>query len=219
MPIPLIERARGFANDLAIVAVDGEATYAGLLQSSKRIAGHLLAGERDLAGRRVAFLIPPSQTHVAVQWGIWRAGGIGVPLCLSHPEPELAYVIDDCSAEILIAAPELVATLQPIAERHGCRLVSAAEFADVPAGELPEIDAERPAMIVYTSGTTGGPKGVVTTHENIRAQIESLVAAWEWSQDDRTLLVLPLHHVHGIINVLGCALWAGATCDMMSTLR
>src|SRR5207247_9827400 len=62
--------------------------------------------------------------------------------------------------------------------------------------------------------TTGKPKGVVTTHANIAAQVTSLVTAWEWRAEDWILLVLPLHHVHGIINVLTCALWAGARCEM-----
>ena len=70
-------------------------------------------------------------------------------------------------------------------------------------------------MILYTSGTSNRPKGVVTTHANITAQIESLVEAWEWSADDRILLCLPLHHVHGIINVVSCALWAGAACQIL----
>jgi malonyl-CoA/methylmalonyl-CoA synthetase len=69
-------------------------------------------------------------------------------------------------------------------------------------------------MMVYTSGTTGKSKGVVTTHANIVAQVTSLVTAWGWRADDWILLVLPLHHVHGIINVLTCALWAGARCEM-----
>jgi malonyl-CoA/methylmalonyl-CoA synthetase len=70
-------------------------------------------------------------------------------------------------------------------------------------------------MILYTSGTTSRPKGVVTTHANIAAQIMSLVEAWEWSADDSIVLCLPLHHVHGIINVVSCALWSGATCQML----
>jgi malonyl-CoA/methylmalonyl-CoA synthetase len=81
-------------------------------------------------------------------------------------------------------------------------------------GPLPAVDPERRALIVYTSGTTGGPRGVVITHANLVAQITSLVTAWQWSPDDRVLLVLPLHHVHGIVNVLGCALWTGARCDV-----
>ena len=71
----------------------------------------------------------------------------------------------------------------------------------------------RRAMILYTSGTTSKPKGVVTTHANIQAQIESLVTAWEWSAADRIPLFLPLHHIHGIINVTSCALWSGATIE------
>jgi malonyl-CoA/methylmalonyl-CoA synthetase len=71
-------------------------------------------------------------------------------------------------------------------------------------------------MMVYTSGTTGKPKGVVTTHANLEAQVTCLIEAWGWVPDDRILLVLPLHHVHGIVNVLTCALWAGATCEMLA---
>jgi malonyl-CoA/methylmalonyl-CoA synthetase len=70
-------------------------------------------------------------------------------------------------------------------------------------------------MMVYTSGTTGRPKGVVTTHANLESQVCCLIEAWGWVADDRILLVLPLHHVHGIVNVLTCALWAGGTCEML----
>ncbi|NCW43856.1 MAG: long-chain fatty acid--CoA ligase, partial [Actinobacteria bacterium] len=68
-------------------------------------------------------------------------------------------------------------------------------------------------MILYTSGTTSTPKGVVSTHATIRAQIESLVQAWEWTADDRIPLFLPLHHIHGIINITGCGLWSGAVVE------
>jgi len=70
-------------------------------------------------------------------------------------------------------------------------------------------------MIIYTSGTTSKPKGVVSTHKNIAAQIKALVDAWEWTASDHILHVLPLHHIHGIINALSCALWVGATCEIL----
>ena len=70
-------------------------------------------------------------------------------------------------------------------------------------------------MILYTSGTTSRPKGVVTSHANIATQVTALVEAWQWSPDDRILLCLPLHHVHGIVNVVSCALWSGAMCEML----
>lgn len=69
-------------------------------------------------------------------------------------------------------------------------------------------------MIIYTSGTTGDPKGTVHTHSSVVAQIESLVEAWEWHQDDRILNCLHLHHVHGAVNVVNCALYSGASLEM-----
>lgn len=81
--------------------------------------------------------------------------------------------------------------------------------------KLPTIDRERRALILYTSGTTDKPKGVVTTHRNLEAQMETLVDAWKWSGNDHTLCVLPLHHVHGLINVVGCSLYTGACCEFL----
>ena len=69
-------------------------------------------------------------------------------------------------------------------------------------------------MIIYTSGTTGKPKGVVSTHGNLKAQIEALVEAWGWSEQDHILNVLPMHHLHGIVNVACCALWSGACLEI-----
>src|SRR5690606_33428361 len=80
---------------------------------------------------------------------------------------------------------------------------------------LPEVAPDRAALMLYTSGTTSRPKGVVTTHANIAAQVASLVQAWEWAASDRILNFLPLHHIHGIINVLSCALWSGACCEFL----
>ena len=81
--------------------------------------------------------------------------------------------------------------------------------------QLPALGPNRRAMMVYTSGTTGRPKGVVTTHANLAFQVTALIEAWGWVPEDRILLVLPLHHVHGIVNVVTCALWAGAACEMI----
>jgi malonyl-CoA/methylmalonyl-CoA synthetase len=82
-------------------------------------------------------------------------------------------------------------------------------------GELPVIDPARRAMILGTSGTTSRPKGVVFTHAGITAQIESLVRAWRWTSADRIPLFLPLHHIHGIVNVMSCCLWAGGLLEAM----
>ncbi len=207
------------ARDLERVAIEdhrGSHSYRNLLEASERAAAGLLESRTDLLEERVAFFVSPGFDYVATQWGIWRAGGIAVPLALSHPDAELEYVVGDSGASVVVAEPAAADRLRPIALAAGARFLDTEELLDTPRRPgLPVIAAERRAMIIYTSGTTGKPKGVVTTHGNIEAQIAALLAAWEWSPEDRILLVLPLHHVHGIINVVGCALRAGATCEML----
>ncbi|GAA6622120.1 acyl-CoA synthetase [Scytonema sp. NUACC26] len=216
MNLPLITRAEEHNEKIAIATSEGAFTYRYLLYTSSQIATNLLQDAEDLQEQRVAFLIPPGFQYAATQWGIWRAGGIAVSLCNSHPRPELEYVIIHSEASIIVAHPNFEGVLRPIAEAHNLRFIVTSEILSCDVGHLPEVDTTRRALILYTSGTTGKPKGVVTTHNNIIAQVTSLIAAWEWTSDDRILHVLPLHHIHGIINVLTCALWAGAECHILS---
>jgi malonyl-CoA/methylmalonyl-CoA synthetase len=200
----------------AIVADDGVFSYADLDAAATRVAAALLDGRDDLDEGRVAFLVPPSFAYAAVQRGIWRAGGIAVPLAMSHPPAELDYVIRDAGADIVVADPALADRVAPLASAAGARFQTTAECLGAGgSGPLPSVAASRRAMIIYTSGTTGRPKGVVTTHANISVQIASLVEAWGWASRDRFLLALPLHHVHGIINGLATTLAVGGTCEML----
>jgi len=212
--IKLIERATIFQERIAIKIGDTIYTYRQLLDVSENIATELLHGEKDLHETRIAFLVPSGFEYVCIQWGIWRAGGIAVPLCEKHPLSSIKYVIDDAKASILIFSKEFETLLSPLSNTPGIRFIPFEQFS-TPQGRLPDIDPERKAMILYTSGTTGSPKGVVTTHNNIKAQITSLTSSWEWNENDHVLNVLPLHHVHGIINVLCCALWSGACCEFL----
>ena len=213
--IPLIEAAEQHLGRVAIVTTDGNFTYDQLLESSGRVSWGLLAGQKDLKGQRVAFLTPRSFDYPTIQWGIWRAGGIAVPLCEVHPPAELRYTIRDSGASIVVAHSDFAEILAPIAQDLNLRFLTTAQLMEAEASPLPFVGSQRPAMILYTSGTTGKPKGVVLTHNNLAAQITTLVEAWEWHKEDRVLHVLPLHHTHGIVNVLCCALWVGAGCEML----
>ena len=213
--LPLIARAEQHCERTAVIDSTGSFTYNDLLDASSRVATSLLAGGNDLQEQRVAFLATPGFPWVAVQWGIWRAGGVAVPLPLNSTRSELEYFIDNSQASILVFDASAETLLAPIAAAHGIRGLSYDQLLSYEPAELPDIASDRRAMILYTSGTTSRPKGVVTTHANITAQIMSLVEAWEWSADDRIVLFLPLHHVHGVINVVSCALWSGATCEML----
>jgi len=213
--ITLVKRLSQFKDNTAIIDERGKYTYQDLLDSSLKVASYLLEGRAPLDEARVAFLIPSSYEYVSAMLGIWRAGGIAVPLCGSHPDPELDYVLTDSGAETVIAHPDFKDRLRRLAGANGARCALLEEALNSAPGDLPGVEESGRAMIVYTSGTTSKPKGVVTTHANIRSQICSLIEAWEWTENDYLLNVLPLHHVHGIVNVLLCALWSGARCEMM----
>lgn len=204
------------ASRTAIIAADGTFSYQDLDDASTRVAGALLGDNDDLSQTRVAFLVSPSFAYAAVQRGVWRAGGVAVPLATSHPPPELEYVIRDAGASVVVADDAGLPRVATLAKAARARLLTVEQaLRSAPAEGLPHLGSNRRAMIIYTSGTTGRPKGAVTSHENIGAQIGSLVEAWKWSPADRLLLALPLHHVHGIINGLGSALAVRATCEIL----
>ena len=204
---------------VAIVDAAGEHDYGALRAAAATVAAalHRGAGADDLAGARVAIHLPAGIDYAATLLGTWRAGGIAVPLCLSHPEPELAYVLDDTRAAIVVAGGAGETALRRLAGERGARFLappSSRTHVQLEA-PLPHVSRDRPALILYTSGTTGRPKGVVLSHQNLTATVDALVGAWGWTDDDRIVHVLPLHHTHGIVNALLCALAVGATVDAL----
>lgn len=209
----LIARAESQHGRTAIVDAEGQHSYEELLTASAQIAAGLLDGRDDLREERIAFLVAPGSWWVAAQWGIWLAGGIAAPLPMGSPAGELEYILNDTHAAAVIGDAAGERILGPLAAARGIKSHLCSEMSGKAA--LPAVGPTRRAMILYTSGTTSRPKGVVTTHATVTAQIRSLIEAWEWSKDDGILLCLPLHHVHGIINVVSCALWAGAVCEML----
>jgi malonyl-CoA/methylmalonyl-CoA synthetase len=233
--IALIDRALGYASRTAILVGERAHTYSDLLQGSENISSFLLRGSPDLQEKRVGFLIPGGFEYIAVQWGIWRSGGIAVPLSTSAKEPELEHILTDAEVALVLVTEALSDGLAPLCHRLGLELrtveVALGESQErdrvgkagleeevSPVGpHLPRLSLDRRAMILYTSGTTSKPKGVVSTHGNIEAQIRSLIQAWGWTESDIIPLFLPLHHIHGIVNVLSCALWSGAQVEAFTT--
>lgn len=213
--VPLLERVGLHRGLPAITDARGAYTYEDLCGRVHQVSSHLLGKRGDLKEACVAMMFSSGFEYAAALLGIWQAGGMAVPLCISHPAPEIDYVLGHSVADAVITEPHFQAILEPIVFSRGIRLVLAGEIEGRGRQAPPSIGLDRRAMILYTSGTTGKPKGAVLTHGNLTAQISSLVEAWEWSDADRILHVLPLHHTHGIVNALLCALWAGATCEML----
>jgi malonyl-CoA/methylmalonyl-CoA synthetase len=234
-PSPLLIRLAAHPPEsIAVSAHDGAQASYGALARRSGAAANALAAHGVRAGRTVAFLIEPGATYVETLLAIWRAGGLAVPLSPLHTAPELAHLVQDAAPLVLVAsevlAPRLASHASPStgqevvraealasfsaggAERPTAAAQSAAVRAPVP-NDLP--DAAADALMLYTSGTTGRPKGVRLTHAALAATVTSLEEAWRWRRDDRLLHVLPLHHTHGLIVALLGALWAGAETRFM----
>jgi malonyl-CoA/methylmalonyl-CoA synthetase len=211
-----IQQARNYPDSIAILSEGVAHRYRDLADAAEHWSRILLDGNEDLNEIRVAFMVTPGFDYVATLWGIWQAGGVAVPLCLTHPLPSLRYTLEDSESTILIYAPEFESLLTPLINEKALRAlnVKAVHKRTLPCA-LPIMAPTRRALILYTSGTTNLPKGVVTTHQNIQSQITTLIHAWKWNHSDHTLCILPLHHVHGLINVVSCSLWAGATCEFL----
>ncbi len=212
--INLIENASKYKDRIALKSNGQSYTYQKLLEASESVAVQLLAGRNDLEEARIAFLVTPGFEYTQLQWGIWRSGGIAVPLCTKHPLPSIQYVLEDAKAEKVIYSKEYETLLSPLFKEANIQFIPF-ETMNTQKGKLPDVDMSRRAMILYTSGTTGNPKGVVSTHQNIECQITALTTSWEWQKEDHILNILPMHHVHGIVNVSLCALWSGACCEFL----
>ncbi|XP_062965526.1 malonate--CoA ligase ACSF3, mitochondrial isoform X2 [Cynocephalus volans] len=224
---PVFTRALAFGDRVALIDQHGHHTYKDLYNRGLRLSQEIcrLRGcvSGDLGEERISFLCSNDVSYVIAQWASWMSGGIAVPLYRKHPEVQLEYFIRDSQSSVVIAGQEYVELLSPVVRKLGVPLLpltpavydGAAEEEEGPVQELQEREwRDRGAMIIYTSGTTGQPKGVLSTHHNIRAMVTGLVHKWAWTKDDVILHVLPLHHVHGVVNKLLCPLWVGATCVM-----
>ncbi len=206
-------RAREQAERPALRHGDIIWSYGDLLDRSASLGAMLLDGRHDLHGARVLLVAPPGPEFVAGLWAIWRSGGIAVPLSPGQPPAEWEHAARDSRASFALAARPWTDALQPVALAAHVRVLPLDGRGR--AGQCPDVDPDRDALILYTSGTTSRPKGAVFTHAQVQAQIESLVEAWGWSPDDHLLHALPLNHTHGLIVALSCALWSGAVCELL----
>ena len=191
-------------DNIALVEGDTTYTYDTVNERIDRFATGLLGDKADLQEERIAFFIPASLDYVTVMHGVWRAGGIAVPLNVASAVAELDHYLTCASVTRMVANGEYQESLRELCAELNIELVSVDDVIAESAGQLPEIDVDRRAMMLFTSGTTNKPKGVVSTHKTIRAQITTLIDAWSWTSDDVIPLFLPLHHIHGIINILSC---------------
>ena len=181
------------------------------LDHTVRLAGRLLAAGLE-AGDRVLVSGPSSVDLAAVHVACLRAGLVVVPVNGGYREAELAHLVGDCAPRAALVDhdgwADLLAGLVP-------DLLVADTAVDLPDGDpgdrLDRATPGDPALLGYTSGTTGRPKGAVLTQANLLAGAWSVVVAWRWTGADRLLLCLPLFHMHGLGVGLHGTLLAGGS--------
>ncbi len=211
MPSTLVARWLAKSDSSAVAAKDAEGThtYGEVVASSLAIARELRAGRPSLDGERVAVLVAPGGAFIASVMGVLLAGGTGVVLTPLYPERERRYFCDDAHVGTLIVSKDMTDIAGPHVDGRRVMKTDAPRPPGATTDVAPSSD-ERAALQLYTSGTTGKPKGAVLTHENLATQQAAVAAAWGFSADDVLLHTLPLHHMHGLAIALFTALGAGA---------
>jgi malonyl-CoA/methylmalonyl-CoA synthetase len=144
-----------------------------------------------------------------------RLGLVVVPLNPSHREREVVHVAGDAEpSAAIVDDPGHAASIRRLAPR-ALVLGPDVELPDSPFAEPDDLDPGDSALICYTSGTTGSPKGAVLSHGNLLAGAEALRLAWRWTEADRLVLALPLFHVHGLCVGLNGTLLAGGSAVLL----
>ncbi len=180
-----------------------------LSERTARIAT-ALADRGVRPGSRVAWHGRASLTSVQALLGAMRAGGVLVPLSPSASHAEVAHVVADADPVLGITDTRGDPVFEGVSTVLGMDEVVTLGDRSVAAG-VPSPSPDDDALIVYTSGTTGKPKGAVHTHASLLAGVRSLLTAWAWDPEDRLILTLPLFHVHGLCAGVFGSLAAGGS--------
>ena len=214
----VIESALSAVPEKSILqSLDGQQMSAAqLLEASDRMAA-ILVQQGVLPGDRVSVQVDKDFLNVVLYLGVLKAGAAYLPLNSGYTDDEIDYFLSDATPRVHVCTTPRAKSAQAIAQRLSDTRV---ETLDLDGGTLRAaferqtqgLGASVPrapsdlASILYTSGTTGKPKGAMLTHQNLTANAQMLTQAWEYSSADALLHALPLFHVHGLFVALNLAL-------------
>jgi long-chain acyl-CoA synthetase len=217
----LIDTAAKHGDRTAFKLDEAELSFGMLDETSARIAA--LLKEKGLQpGDRVGLMLPNVPYFPAIYYGILRAGGAVVPMNVLLKGREVSYYLGDSGAKLLFAWYGFDDAAEEGAAQAGadCLLVKPGEFEHLILSREPDRDvadraADDTAVILYTSGTTGQPKGAELTHSNLRRNIHAVIGFAEFDESEVLLGALPLFHSFGQTCTMNCAVCSGATVTML----
>ncbi|WP_375173653.1 AMP-binding protein [Pseudooceanicola sp.] len=180
------------------------------------LAGHLagmLVAHGVTAGDRVAAQVEKSANALALYAACVRIGAVYLPLNTAYTPDEVGFFLSDCGVSLFLTDPDKVDALTPVAQTAGARLAVLPPDGDIPPYDAPPVADRGPddlAAMLYTSGTTGRPKGAMLSHDNLLSNTRALVEIWGVGADDILLHALPIYHSHGLFVASNVMLLRGA---------
>lgn len=183
---------------------------------------------------RVAIFSENRPEWVYASYAIWKKEAIAVPVDFMATANEVAYILNDCTPEIVFCSQATKATLEEalLAVECDCQLVVFEDLEpsleNCTADEFAVTDVLKTALIIYTSGTTGTPKGVMLSYDNVQVNIQSVIDCKIYDADKRVLVMLPMHHIFPLLACMIATLAVGAQMvftpsmasqDIMDTLQ
>jgi len=205
------EQARKYSNRTAVVTRNQTLTYDQLNQGVDRLAGAIL---HQRGGRQepIALLLEQSASAISTILGVLKAGKIYVPLDTTYPQARIEYILEDSQAPVIVTNNRNFLLARKLAKHNGCQLLNIDELDPISFVEEPDshISPDSLAWILYTSGSTGQPKGVVQTHRNVLHDIMNYTNAFHICQADR-LILLTSYSVVDTVRTMYGALLNGAS--------
>jgi malonyl-CoA/methylmalonyl-CoA synthetase len=207
--------------EVLLETIDGESySYADAIEESARIA--LCLSEMGLRpGDRVTVQVEKSPVAVWLYLACLRGGFIFHPLNTDYQLDELVYFIGNADPAVIICDPSRAQLFRELAKGKNCEVMTldgngGGQLSDAiqeapPVFETHHSKATDTAVLLYSSGTTGLPKGAMLSHGNLAANTATLVDIWGFSSTDTLLHALPIYHAHGLFVALGCVLMSGSS--------
>ena len=185
-------------------------------EATRRAAGRLRTAGLE-PGERIVWSTESTVDGLVAHVGALRAGLVVVPANTAYPARELAHIVSDVrAAAAVVGRPEQAEWVRAAGSGRIVVTGPELELADGDPGPIDRSGPDDPALICFTSGTTGAPKGAVLRHRNLLAGVESVVRAWRMTPEDRLVHCLPIFHAHGLVVGAYGTMTAGGSAVLLS---